>query len=278
MRIAKDIWKQKNPMFKLAFFVCVFWVIIVFAGRAISPYDPIEQDLAQRFLAPGSSHWFGTDSLGRDVFSRVLCGARISITAGIVTVILAFIIGMFYGAFAAYAGGKIDNIMMRISEMIMAFPPIILAMVIAAALGPSIINSIIAMAIIWWPNYARMMRSLVITVKENDYVTAARVMGAADSRVLLKEIIPNCIGPMVVMATVDIGNAILTFASLSFLGLGTQPPTPEWGTMVSEGMDSFGNWWIAVFPGLSIFIVSIAANFLGDGIRDYLDPKLRKRG
>ncbi len=277
MKAIKELFRQKNPAFKIAVVICALWVVVIFTGYHIVPYNPIKQDLGERFLKPCSEHWFGTDSLGRDVFSRVICGARTSITAGVVTVLFAFIIGLFYGAFAAYVGGKVDNILMRISEMIMAFPPIILAMVIAAALGTSIMNSILAMTVIWWPNYARMMRSLVITAKENDYITASRVMGASNIRVLLKEIIPNCVGPMIVMATVDIGNAILTFAGLSFLGLGTQPPTPEWGTMVSEGMASFSSWWIAVFPGLAIFMVSIAANYVGDGIRDFMDPKLRKR-
>ena len=277
MRIIKELWGQKNPAFKIALIVFLAWIVIAIFGNILAPYDPVEQDLNARYLAPCAEHWFGTDSLGRDVFSRVICGAKISITAGIVTVVFAAIIGMLYGAVAAYAGGMVDNVMMRISEMVIAFPPIILAMVIAAALGPSIINSIIAMTVIWWPNYARMMRSLVITAKENDYVTASRVIGAGSLRILFKEILPNCIGPMIVMATVDLGNAILTFAGLSFLGLGTQPPTPEWGTMVSEGMSSFANWWIAVFPGLAIFIVSLAANFVGDGLRDFMDPKLRKR-
>lgn len=277
MKTIKELFAQKNPVFKIAVVVCMLWILVIFIGYRIAPYDPVEQNLQERFMAPDSAHWFGTDSLGRDVFSRVICGARTSITAGILTVFLAFFIGMFYGAFAAYVGGKVDNVLMRISEMVMAFPPIILAMVIAAALGTSIMNSILAMTVIWWPNYARMMRSLVITAKENDYITASRVMGASSIQVLLKEIIPNCVGPMVVMATVDIGNAILTFAGLSFLGLGTQPPTPEWGTMVSEGMSSFSYWWIAIFPGLAIFTIAIAANYVGDGIRDFMDPKLRKR-
>lgn len=277
MRTMKELFKQKNATFKIAFVVSVIWIVLIFTGEILSPYDPIAQNLGERFLAPNGEHLFGTDSLGRDVFSRVLCGAKTSITAGIITVLLAFVIGMIYGALAAYIGGKVDNVLMRISEMIIAFPPIILAMVIAAALGPNIINSVIAMTVIWWPNYARMMRSLVITAKENDYITASRVMGASNLRVLFLEIIPNCVGPMIVMATVDLGNAILTFAGLSFLGLGTQPPAPEWGTMVSEGMSSFSYWWIAIFPGLAIFIVSIAANFVGDGIRDFMDPKLRKR-
>ncbi|MEG1869612.1 MAG: ABC transporter permease, partial [Oscillospiraceae bacterium] len=253
------------------------WLLIALLAPVIAPFDPLLQNLEMRFKPPGNGYIFGTDSLGRDVFSRVLYGSRISITAGIVTVIISFVSGMVYGAVAGYVGGIVDDIMMRLSEMIMSFPPLILAMVIAAALGPSITNSVLAMTIIWWPNYARLTRSIVISVKENDYVTASKIMGASQRRILFKEILPNSIGPLVVMATLDLGNAILMFSGLSFLGLGVQPPNPEWGAMVSDGVATFNNWWIAAFPGLSIFTVAMGANFIGDGFRDYLDPKLRKQ-
>ena len=176
---------------------------------------------------------------------------------------------------AGYIGGVVDDVMMRFSEMIQSFPPLILAMVIAAALGPNISNSVLAMAIIWWPNYARLTRSIVISVKQNDYVTASRVLGATHTRILGKELLPNSIGSMVVMCTLDLGNAILMFSGLSFLGLGVQPPVAEWGYMVSDGVRATANWWVATFPGLAIFSVAIGANFIGDGLRDYLDPKMR---
>lgn len=273
----KKILKQKNIMFKIGLVVCLLWALVAVFANLIAPHDPIVQDLGQRFLAPSASHWFGTDGLGRDVFSRVLYGSRISLTAGVITVIFAFVIGCLYGAVAGYIGGLTDDIMMRISEMIQAFPPLILAMVIAAAMGPSIVNSVFAMAIIWWPNYARLTRSIVISVKGNDYVTASRLMGASNLRILLKEVLPNSIGPLIVMATLDLGNAILMFSGLSFLGLGVQPPSPEWGAMVSEGVSTFQYWWISTFPGLAIFTVAMGANFIGDGLRDYLDPTLRNQ-
>lgn len=270
------ILKQKNFLFKLGLCICLLWILIAILSPVITPKDPLAQDMMARFQPPSLKYLFGTDELGRDVFSRVLLGSRVSITAGLVTVLITFFMGMFYGGIAGYIGGIVDEIMMRIAELIMAFPPLILAMVIAAALGPSIFNSVFAMTIIWWPNYARLMRSMVISLKENEYIVASKTIGASHIRILFKEILPNSVGPLLVMATLDIGNAILTFAGLSFLGLGTQPPTPEWGAMVADGVNNINYWWISTFPGLAIFIMSIGANFVGDGLRDYLDPKLLK--
>ena len=176
MEFFKTVFRQKNFMFKLGIIVCLLWVIVAFIAPLIAPADPLAQNLDMRFQPPGAAHWFGTDSLGRDVFSRVLYGSRISITAGLITVLISFGIGLLYGGVAGYVGGIVDDVMMRFSEMIQSFPPLILAMVIAAAMGPSIVNSVFAMAIIWWPNYARLTRSIVISVKENDYVTASRLM------------------------------------------------------------------------------------------------------
>lgn len=278
MNFIKTLFRQKNFMFKLGVVICVMWVLVAIFAPLISPYDPVtDQDMAGRFQAPGGEHWFGTDSLGRDVFSRVLYGTRISLTAGAITVLISFAIGMIYGGIAGYVGGAVDDVMMRFSEMVQSFPPLILAMVIAAALGPNITNSVFAMSIIWWPNYARLTRSIVIATRENDYITAAKLMGASHFRILFKEILPNCIGSMIVMCTVDLGNAILMFSGLSFLGLGVAPPTAEWGAMVSEGVLNFNYWWISTFPGLAIFSVAIGANFIGDGLRDYLDPRMRNK-
>jgi len=270
------ILKQKNFLFKLGLCICLAWIFIAIFSPLIMPQDPYAQDMAARFQGPGTAHWFGTDELGRDVFSRVLLGSRVSISAGLITVCITVVVGLFYGGIAGYIGGVIDDIMMRLAELVSSFPPLILAMVIASALGPSIFNSVFAMTIIWWPNYARLMRSMVITLKENEYITASRTLGASHVRILFREILPNSIGPLLVMATLDIGNAILTFAGLSFLGLGTQPPTPEWGSMVSDGVSNMNYWWISTFPGLAIFSMSIGANFVGDGLRDYMDPKLLK--
>ena len=256
--------------------VCLLWIIIAVLSNEIVPYDPLFQTLERRFEPPSSEHWFGTDTLGRDIFSRVLVGSRLSLTAGLLTVLIAGTIGTLFGAVAGYYGGLLDDIMMRVSEMVMAFPAIILAMTITATLGPSLYNTILAMVVVSWPNYARVMRSMVIHVKQNEYVDASRTLGSSKIRTLLKEVLPNSLGPVIVMGTLEFGNAILIFSGLSFLGLGAPPPNPEWGSMVANGMENFGYWWIGSFPGLAIFSVSIAANFLGDGLRDYLDPRLRK--
>ena len=277
MKALKDLLRQKNFMFKLGILICISWAVIALLAPVISPYDPVtDQDVTMSYQPPDARHWFGTDELGRDVFSRVLYGSRISITCGLITVLISFAVGIIFGGLAGYVGGLIDDIMMRFSEMIQSFPPLILAMVIAAAMGPNITNSVLAMAIIWWPNYARLTRSIVISIKQNDYITASRILGASHTRILGKELLPNSVGSMIVMCTLDLGNAILMFSGLSFLGLGIQPPMAEWGAMVSDGMRASANWWVSTFPGLAIFSVAIGANFIGDGLRDYLDPKMRR--
>lgn len=276
MKSVKQFLGQKNLMFKIGMALCIMWILIAIFAPLLAPYDPELQMKGMRFLPPSLDHWFGTDRSGRDVFSRVLYGCRISLPAGLITVAISFVVGIFYGGIAGYIGGKLDDVLMRFSEMVQSFPPLILAMIIAAALGANITNSIFAMAVIWWPNYARLTRSIVLSVKENDYVIAGKVMGAGHVRLLFKDILPNSLGPLIVMCTLDLGNAILMFAGLSYLGLGVQPPIPEWGSMVSEGVENFNYWWIATFPGLAIFTVAVGANFVGDGLRDYMDPKMRR--
>ena len=277
MKTLKDLLRQKNFMLKLGILIFIAWIAIALLAPVISPYDPVtDQDVTLSYQSPSAQHWFGTDELGRDVFSRVLYGSRVSITCGLITVLISFVVGIIFGGLAGYVGGFIDDIMMRFSEMVQSFPPLILAMVIAAALGPNITNSVLAMAIIWWPNYARLTRSIVISVKQNDYITASRVLGATHTRILSKELLPNSVGSLIVMCTLDLGNAILMFSGLSFLGLGVQPPVAEWGAMVSDGVRASANWWVSTFPGLAIFSVAIGANFIGDGLRDYLDPKMRR--
>ncbi len=272
----KQLFRQKNFMFKLGFFVCLAWIAVSVLAPLLAPYDPLLQNTPLRFQPPSLQHLFGTDLLGRDVFSRVLYGARISLPAGLVTVLISFGVGILFGGLAGYLGGVLDEIMMRFSEMVQSLPPLILAMVVATALGGSIVNSIIAMAIIWWPNYARLTRSIVLTIKESDYVTAGRLLGASHLRLLGREILPNSVGSLIILCTLDLGNAILVFSGLSFLGLGVELPTAEWGAMVSEGVLNFNYWWSATFPGLAIFTLAIGANFVGDGLRDYLDPKMRR--
>ena len=275
-RALKKLFKS-NYLFTAGVIICVFWIAMAILAPLIAPYDPIVQDLSIRLQAPSASHIFGTDNFGRDIFSRVIYGGRYSLLAGLLTVIIAGAIGTFYGAIAGYVGGQVDNVMMRFSEMIMSFPSLILAMIINAVLGANLFNTMFALVIVAWPSYARLMRSVVLSVKENEYVTAAEALGASRIRILNKEIIPNSISSVLIMATTDIGNQILMFSTLSFLGLGSAPPTPEWGMMVSDGVDYFNKFWIAGFPGLAIFTMAVGANFIGDGLRDLLDPKLRKQ-
>ena len=266
---------KSNYLFTLGILICLGWILAAVLAPAIAPYDPITQDLSMRLKAPSAIPWFGTDNFGRDIFSRVIYGGRYSLLAGCLSVIIAGIIGTFYGALAGYAGGWLDNVMMRFSEMILSFPSLILAMIINAVMGSNLFNTMFALVIVSWPTYARLMRSVVLSVKENEYVNAAEALGASRMRILLKEIIPNSISSVLIMATTDIGNKILMFSTLSFLGLGSAPPTPEWGMMVSDGVDYFNKFWVAGFPGLAIFTMAVGANFIGDGLRDLLDPKLR---
>lgn len=275
MHAVKKLFKS-NYLFTLGVIICFAWILAAIFAPVISNYDPIVQDLSVRLNPPSGEHWFGTDNFGRDIFSRVIYGGRYSLLAGVVTVILSGIIGTFYGAIAGYVGGVVDNVMMRFSEMILSFPSLVLAMIINAVLGSDLFNTLFALVIVSWPTYARLMRSVVLSVKENEYVTASIALGASRMRVLMKEIIPNSINSVLIMATTDIGNKILMFSTLSFLGLGSAPPTPEWGMMVSDGADYFNKFWIAGFPGLAIFTMAVGANFIGDGLRDLLDPKLRK--
>jgi len=218
----------------------------------------------------------GTDQLGRDVLSRIIYGGRVSLPIGFLVVALSVITGTVLGSIAGYFGGAVDTALMRITDMVMGFPAIILAMAIAAALGAGLDKSTLAIVIVWWPSYARIVRSLVLTVRENEYVTASRAVGCRQGRILLRTVLPNCMAPAIVMATMDIGNAILTFSGLSFLGLGAVPPTPEWGSMVASGILVFDQWWVSAFPGLAIMSVVMGFNFLGDGLRDALDPRLRR--
>ena len=276
LRALKKLLKS-NYLFTLGIIICLFWILAAILAPVIAPYDPIVQDLAIRLQPPSGAHWFGTDNFGRDIFSRVIYGGRYSLLAGCLTVVIAGVIGTFYGAIAGYVGGIVDTVMMRISEMILSFPSLILAMIINAVMGSNLFNTMFALVIVAWPTYARLMRSVVLSVKENEYVAASEALGASKARILVKEIIPNSISSVLIMATTDIGNQILMFSTLSFLGLGSAPPTPEWGMMVSDGVDYFNKFWVAGFPGLAIFTMAVGANFIGDGLRDLLDPKLRKQ-
>lgn len=278
MKILKVIRSQtrKNPLMVVGLVVCILWFAVSLVPNLVAPYGPLEQNIRERLQSPSTSHIFGTDQLGRDVLSRVLYGGRISLPAGLLVVVSAAIVGTAMGSVAGYIGGAWDETLMRITEVFMSFPIIILAMAITAALGPSTINAVLAMVVVWWPNYARIVRSLVLSVKANEYVQASRAIGASRAYILFRTILPNCVAPAVVMATLDIGNAILIFASLSFLGLGPEPSAAEWGRMVADGIDYFDQWWLSAFPGIAIFTVILSFNLVGDGLRDLLDPRMRK--
>jgi len=257
MKILKVIRSQarRNPLMVVGLVICILWFAVSFVPNLVAPYGPLEQNIRERLQPPSANHFFGTDQLGRDVLSRVLYGGRISLPAGLLVVVSAAIVGTVMGSVAGYIGGAWDETLMRITEVFMSFPIIILAMAITAALGPSTINAVLAMVVVWWPNYARIVRSLVLSVKANEYVQASRAIGASRTYILFRTILPNCVAPAVVMATLDIGNAILIFASLSFLGLGPEPSAAEWGRMVADGIDYFDQWWLSAFPGIAIFTV-----------------------
>ena len=266
---------RRNPLVTLGLLIALAWIVVSILAPYIAPYGPLEQKVVERLKGPSAKHWFGTDQLGRDVLTRVLYGGRLSLPAGVLVVISAAVVGALVGSVAGFVGGWIDELMMRLTEVFLSFPTIILAMAIAAALGPSLVNAILAMAIVWWPNYARIVRALVLSVKQNEYVVAARAIGVPEHRVLTHTILPNCISSGIVLMTIDLGNAILVFAGLSFLGLGPEPTAAEWGRMVADGIEYFDAWWLTAFPGLAIFTVVVAANFVGDALRDLLDPQLR---
>jgi peptide/nickel transport system permease protein len=257
--------------------IVLAWIVIAVVSPYVVLHPPDALDLTRRLLPPSATYWLGTDLLGRDVFSRLLVGARVSLFAGFTVALLGAAIGTLIGGIAAYAGGKVEEGMMRLTDLMLCFPPIILAMAIAAALGIGVTNTLIAMLVVWWPKFARLARSLVIVQRNQEYVEAAAVVGYGPGRILFRHILPNALGPLIVLVTLDVGQAILTFSGLSFLGLGVIPPTPEWGAMVSEGRELIQQWWVATFPGLAILTVVIGFNFLGDGVRDWLDPKSRGR-
>ena len=239
--------------------------------------DPLAQTLSVRLLPPSPAHWLGTDQLGRDLLSRLIFGARISLTVGVVVVAIAGLVGTLVGLIAGYWGGMVSELLMRLTDIFFAFPSLILAMAIAGALGPSLTNVMIAIAAVSWPVYARLVRGQVLTLRQREFIEAARSVGASTPRILLQHILPNALSPILVQASFDMGNAILSAAGLSFIGFGAQPPTPEWGVMISEGRQYISTqFWLSAFPGLAILLVVTAFNLVGDGVRDILDPRLRR--
>jgi peptide/nickel transport system permease protein len=267
---------RASPLNVVALVIIGTFFVMALLGPVLAPYDPIVPNMQNRLLAPSSSHLFGTDELGRDVFSRVLAGAQISL--GIATLILgiAIPVGTLIGVVAGYAGGIVDELLMRLTDIFLAFPAIILAMAIAAALGPNLRNTVIALTLVYWPWYARLVRGQVLQIKERDYVEAARSVGVPTQRLVVRHILPNCVAVIIIQATIDFGFAVLATAGLSFIGLGAQPPSPEWGAMISNARTFFRvAWWYFTFPGLALTFTVIGFNLFGDGLRDYFDPRTR---
>ncbi|HKM51266.1 MAG TPA: nickel transporter permease [Candidatus Bathyarchaeia archaeon] len=270
------LWKR-SPLSMMGLAIVAALIVVAVLAPYIAPYNPIEQDLSMRLSPPSSSHIFGMDTLGRDIFSRVVYGCRITLEIAFVITLIGGSAGSLVGVIAGYSGGKVDEILMRVTDMFLAFPRLILALAFAAALGPSLVNMIIAISVVDWPIYARLARGQALSAKREDFVEAARAMGAGNWRIIFLHILPVCLSPIIVQVTLRLGDVILTAAGLGFLGLGAQPPTPEWGVMVSDGRNFILNeWWIAAFPGFAIMIVVLGFNLLGDGIRDIMDPRLRR--
>jgi len=259
--------------------LCIIIILIITALLApvIATHSPTDQSIVDRYQTPSSEHYLGTDELGRDIFSRIVYGTRISIQIGIIAVGISMIVGVLLGATAGYFGKWIDQVIMRLIDILMAFPSILLAIALVAVLGPSLRNAMIAVGIVGVPQFARIVRAAVLSVKETEYIEAARAIGAKHSRIVFQHVLPNCVAPIIVQATLGIGTAILDAAGLSFLGLGAQPPTPEWGAMLSDGRSALQTApWVIAFPGIAIFFVVLGFNLFGDGLRDALDPKLKE--
>lgn len=276
-RAKRRRWLKISPAFRTPLAItgvsiALIWLVIAIFAPIIAPYDPLAQAF-ERLQPPSAEHLFGTDAVGRDVLSRVISGARISMPLALSLVVASMVVGGTLGAISGYFGKAVDEVIMRIADLVFAFPTIILAMVITAALGPSLTNAVIAMLIVSWPAYARVTRSLVLSARTQEYVIAGRLLGNGPFTSLRRDILPNVLSPVFVLAMLDVGTAILLLAGLSFLGLGATPPTPDWGAMVSDGVQQFSSWWIAAFPGLAIFTVVMAFNFIGDSLRDSLDPR-----
>jgi peptide/nickel transport system permease protein len=279
---ARSLWADafrrliRNPGSVTGAIILLMLILIAVLSPMITRYDPIEIVPAQRLKAPSAEHWFGTDSFGRDIYTRLVYGSRISLRMGLVSVGIALLLGVTSGMIAGFYGKRIDNLIMRIVDITLAFPGILLALVVIAILGPSLFNAMVAVGISAAPTYARVTRGMVLKTKEEVFVESATAIGARPGRIIMRHILPNILGPIVVVATLGVGGAIISGAALSFLGLGALPPTPEWGLILSEGRNYLRvAWWITTFPGLAIMVTVLSINLLGDGLRDALDPHMR---
>jgi peptide/nickel transport system permease protein len=266
----------RSPLTIGGMMLIALFVLCALAAPAIAPFDPNKQFLTQRLRPPSPEHWMGTDPLGRDLFSRMLFGAQLSLTVGVGVVVPIALFGIIMGLVAGYTGGLLDEVLMRITDVFLAFPSLILAMAIAGALGPSLPNAMIAIAAVSWPVYVRLVRGQVLSLRRREFVEAARSIGASTPRILSRHLLPNTLAPLLVQATFDLGGTILTAAGLSFIGFGAQIPSPEWGRLISDGRIYVSTQpWMPLFPGLAILLTVAAFNLIGDGLRDALDPRLR---
>ena len=279
--MALEIWRRlkKNKMAMLGLTILVMLALTAIFADVIADYDTkvIAQDIPNRLQGPSMEHWCGTDEFGRDIFARLVHGSRVSLVVGLISVSISLFIGGALGAIAGYYGGRVDNVIMRIMDIFLAVPSILLAMTIVAALGTSLVNVMLAIGVSGVPGYARIVRASVMSIKDQEFVEASRAIGAKSPTTIFREILPNCLAPIIVQATLSVAGAILSTASLSFIGLGVQPPSPEWGTMLSGGRNYLRDaLHLTLFPGLAIVITILALNLLGDGLRDALDPRLKQ--
>lgn len=276
-----EVWRRlkRNKMAVLGLIILIILVLLAVFADVIANYDNvvIKQNLAHRLQGPSAAHWLGTDEFGRDIFARLVHGTRVSLQVGIVAVGISIVIGGILGAVAGYYGGKLDNTIMRIMDIFLAVPSILLAIAIVSALGPSIINLMLAISISSVPSYARIVRASVLSIRDQEFIEAAKAIGVSNTRIIFRHIIPNSLAPVIVQATLGVASAILSTAGLSFIGLGIQPPAPEWGSMLSGGRQYLRYaWWVTTFPGVAIMITILSLNLLGDGLRDALDPRLKQ--
>ncbi len=272
-----NVWRRlkRNKRAMVGLVIIVMMILVAFLAPLIAPYGLDDQDLDRAFQFPSAKYLMGTDNLGRDIFSRLLYGSRISLQLGLISVSIALVLGGTIGAVSGYYGGKLDNLIMRAMDIFQSIPSMLLAIAIAASLGPGMMNAMVAIGISSIPGYARLIRGSILSIRESEYVEAARAITASDARIIFKHIIPNVMSPMLVQATLGIAGAIITAASLSFIGLGAQPPLPEWGAMIAGGRNYIQKYWhLVTFPGLAIMLTVVSFNLVGDGIRDALDPRL----
>ena len=272
------LWRdfQANPLAMAGLIIAVLLIILSLLAPLIATYDPSAQELTNRLAKPSAAHWFGTDELGRDVYSRVLFGGRVTLGMVVAVVLLVAPLGLAIGCIAGYLGGTADRLLMRVTDIFLAFPRLILALAFVAAIKPGITSAIAAIALTAWPPYARLARAETLTIRNTDFIAAVRLTGASRTRIILRHVAPLCLGSLIVRVTLDMSSIILTAAALGFLGMGAQPPSPEWGSMIATARRFIlEQWWVPTIPGIAIFVASLAFNLLGDGLRDVLDPKAK---